>query len=49
MAHSPMADQNGCALYQSTHGLWPLEQLQAQHALTMLLRTVWPPCAFGIT
>ena len=49
MAHSPKADQKGCARYQSTQGLWPLLQLQPIQQATRLLGIVAPPCAFGMT
>jgi hypothetical protein len=49
MAHSPKADQKGCALYQSTHGLWPLLQLQPMQQATRFDGVVVPPCAFGMT
>ena len=49
MAHSPNAVQKGWARYQSTHGLWPLLQLQPIQQATRLLGIVAPPCAFGIT
>ena len=44
-----MAVQNGCARYQSTHGLCPLRLLQLQQQAIMFERTVRPPCTLGMT
>jgi hypothetical protein len=49
MAHSPMADLNGCSRSHSRHGRWPFEALHAMQQATKLLGTVKPPHAFGTT
>ena len=49
IAHSFIADQKGCFLYQSIHGDLPLEMLQFQQELTRFSRTVRPPWALGMT
>ncbi len=49
IVHSRVADQNGWARYQSTHGLCPFCELHIRQQLTRFDRTVKPPWTFGMT